>query len=116
MQRRSKVSEEEAIVIEEDTREQHASEKWERERKVGVTASTIGSLLKMRSTTKASKKVEAILYSTFKGSQATRYGTLMENSVIREYKTCREERGHSLITILINYYNFHHLLSTVGWF
>ena len=64
-----------------------------------MIASTVGSLLKMRSTTKASKKVEAILYSTFKGSQATRYGTLMENTARREYKTYHEERGHSLTTI-----------------
>ena len=78
-----KVSKEEVIFIE--NTQEHGSVKWE-ERKVRVTASKVGSLLKMR-TTKRNKKVEAVLYSTFRGSQATRYGELMETKSRLEYKT-----------------------------
>ena len=71
---------------------------WQRERTIRVTASTVGSLLKMRTTTKPSKTVETMLYSGFKGSQATRYGTVMEQVSRREYKTYQERRGHSITT------------------
>ena len=90
-----KVTQEEAIRIEQDTREQSACDTWERERKVQATESTMGSLLKMRSTAKE----EEILYSCFKGSQATQYGTLMEETSRHEDKTYQERRGHSLTTI-----------------
>ena len=93
-----KVTPEEATGIEQETREQHASDMWQRERTVRVTASTVGSLLKMRTTTRPSKKVETMLYSGFKGSQATRNGTVMEQVSRCEYKTYQERRGHSITT------------------
>ena len=54
----------------------------------------------MRTTTKPSKKVETMLYSGFKRSQVTRYGTVMEQVHVsrREYKTYQERRGHSITT------------------
>ena len=55
-----KVSAEEINEIEKDTREQHASGLWERERRKRITASTVGTLLKMRRSTKRSKKVEGL--------------------------------------------------------
>lgn len=69
------VTQEEARKIEEETRDQIDNEQWRRKR---ITASMVGGIAKMKQTTKRSKKVESLLYSTFRGSQATRYGTLME--------------------------------------
>ncbi len=39
----------------------------------------------MEEKTKKSKKVQALLYSTFKGNQATCYDTLMEAVSIHQY-------------------------------
>ena len=58
----------------------------------------MGSLLKVRSTTKPRQKVKAMLCNGFRGSQATIYGTVMEEVSRREYKTYQEGRGHSLST------------------
>ena len=44
-----------------------------------MTASQVGGILKMKKTTRRSKKVE-ILYSKFKGNCATMYGTNMEET------------------------------------
>ena len=45
-----------------------------------MTASQVGGILKMKKTTRRSKKVEEILYSKFKGNCATMYGTNMEET------------------------------------
>ena len=52
----------------------------------------------MRRSTKRSKKVESMLYSEFRGSQATRYGTVMEEVSRKEYQTYQQQRGHNLST------------------
>ena len=62
-----------------------------RERMKRVTASGVGGILKMRKTTKRSKKVEEMLYSKFRGNQATMYGTNME-------ETTRRQTVHSIPT------------------
>ena len=48
---------------------------------------------------KRSKKVEEMLYNKFRGSQATRYGTLMEDTSRIEYQSYQNERGHTPRTI-----------------
>ena len=75
------VTEEEASDIAVDTVTQGQSELWRRERKLRLTASAIGSVVKMKATTKRSKKVEALLYSRFRGTKATMYGTQLEVSM-----------------------------------
>ena len=50
------ISEEEASAIERETREQHGSELWRTERKKRITASVVGSITKMKQTTKHGKK------------------------------------------------------------
>ena len=92
------VSEEEACAIERDTREQYGSELWKMERKMRITASAVGSIAKMRQTTKRGKKVESILYSTFKGTVATRYGTEMESEARKDYIHYQTRRGHAVQT------------------
>ena len=80
--------------IEECTREQGNCDLWKEERMKRVTASHVGGILKMRKATKRSGKVKEILYSTFTGSKATRYGTLMEDVARQEYVNKQHENGH----------------------
>ena len=94
-----KVTAEEASEIEQKTREQSASHEWENERRIRVTASRVGTLAKMRKTTKRSKKVEEMLYGKFRESQATRYGTIMEEVSRQDYKTHQINRGRTLTTV-----------------
>lgn len=47
----------------------------------------VGGILKMKKTTKRARKVQEILYSRFKGNQATLYGTNMENIARQQYVT-----------------------------
>ena len=44
------------------------------ERRKRLTASNVGSIAKMRKTTKRSNKVKGLLYSSFRGNVATLYG------------------------------------------
>ena len=48
----------------------------------------------MKQTTKRSSKVKDLLYSSFRGNQATRYGADMESITIQEYITHQRENGH----------------------
>ena len=66
---------EQADNIERETREQSRSDVWIGERMKCITASHVGGILKMRKTTKRSTKVNEIVYSKFKGNQATLYGS-----------------------------------------
>ena len=80
------VTREEARKIERETRIQQ-SEECSMERRKRITASKVGGIAKMKETTKRSSKVKALLYSSFRGNQATRYGTGMENVAIKQYIT-----------------------------
>ena len=53
----------------------------------------------MRNTTKKSKKVEMLLYSSFKGNAATHYGTQMEEATRQQYITYMKQNGHPNITV-----------------
>ena len=85
---------EQAGKLEEETREQSGSEVWIRERMKRITASRVGGILKMKKTTRRSKKVEGILYSRFKGNEATMYGTNMEETTRKQYTAFQHQMGH----------------------
>ena len=86
---------EEAGKLQEETKEQTGSEVWIRERMKHITASRAGGILKMKKTTRRSKKVEEILYSKFKGNQTTAYGMNMEDTTRQQYTEYQHQRGHT---------------------
>ncbi len=93
------VTKEKAIQIELTTKNQADNQQWILERRLRVTASRIGSIVKMKKTTKKSKKVEELLYSTFRGNAATRYGSAKETESIEEYITFQRMRGHDKLCV-----------------
>ena len=93
------VAQEEAANLEKCTQGQTKSEKWSSERRKRLTASKIGSIAKMKATTKRSKKVKELLYSTFHGNVATSYGMKMEEITQQEYITHQNCMGHPGLTV-----------------
>lgn len=59
--------------IEQNTREQSNSDLWMIEQRKQVTASGVGGIAKMQQKTKWSTRVKNMLYSKFRGNEATRY-------------------------------------------
>ena len=88
------VSTQEKALIEEQTREQSNSSFWAEERTKRITASRVGSIAKMKKTTKKSNKVKELLYSTFRGNKATMYGTLMEDKAREDYIAYQHKENH----------------------
>ena len=86
------VTKEEVVSIEEATRDQAGSDLWKKERLKRITASKVGSIVKMKKTTKRSSKVKEILYHTVRGNQATRYGILMEDVARMDYIAYQKEK------------------------
>ena len=72
---------------------------WIIERRKRITASNVGSISKMRHTTKKSKKVELLLYSNFRGNAATHYGSDKEESTRQQYETYMKQNGHPTFKI-----------------
>ena len=64
------------------------------EREKRITASRVGGIAKMRKTTKRGKKVDQLLYSTFRGNEATRYGQEMEEQTRKDYEVHQQQNGH----------------------
>ena len=87
------ITEDEAKEVETNTRNQADCELWITERRKRLTASRVGNIAKMRKTTKPSTKVKNILYSTFRGNNATRYGIASEDKARQEYFTYLRGRG-----------------------
>ena len=73
---------------------QGQSELWTNERKKRLTASVVGSILKMKATTRKGKKVESLLYSKFYGNRATMYGIEMEPEARNDYVKYQQNNGH----------------------
>ena len=88
------LTQEKADIIEQETREQSASDLWIKERSKRITASRIGSIAKMRKTTRRSEKVEELLYSRFKGNRATLYGPSKKDTTKQQYITYQQQNGH----------------------
>ncbi len=85
----------EAQLIEEKTRQQAENYyEWKYERRKRITASRVGGIAKMKETTKKSNKVNALLYSTCRGNEATRYGLEKEEQTINQYITYQRRNGH----------------------
>jgi len=59
----------------------------------------LGGIAKMQSTTKRAKKVENLLYTKFRGNEATQYGTVIEETAKCEYQTCQQQHGHPGLTV-----------------
>lgn len=88
------VTSEEAKTIERQTVDQADNELWINERRKRITASRVGGIAKMRATTKRSKKVQQLLYNTFRGNAATRYGTENEDTARQQYIIYMKQNGH----------------------
>lgn len=87
------------MKIEEETREQAENEKWMMERRKRITASNVGGIAKMKQTTKRSKKVEALLYNSFRGNKATKYGSEMDEFTRQQYVTHQQGNNHPDLTV-----------------
>lgn len=88
------VTKEKSDDIERDTWQQRESELWMIERTKRITTSRVGGIVKMKKTTKRSRKLEEFLYSKFQGNEATSYGTNMEETARQHYNTYQQQRGH----------------------
>jgi hypothetical protein len=93
------VTPEAANSIERETIDQADNDLWITERRKRITASTSGGISKMKSTTKRSKKVQQLLYNTFRGNAATRYGSEKEYETRQKYITYMKQNGHSDLTV-----------------
>ena len=82
----------EAHRIERSTRDQADSEEWMIERRKRITASRVGSIAKMRKTTKKAKKIEELLYNKFRGNKD--YSAQMEEQTREQYETYQQQNGH----------------------
>ena len=88
------VTKQEMDDIEQNTIEQSHSDLWMIERWKQITASVVGGIAKMQQKTKPSTRVKSMLYSKFKGSKATRNGSLVEEATRQEYASRQQECGH----------------------
>ncbi len=88
------VTYDDAKHIEQQIQDQADSVEWSIERRKRLTASVVGGIAKMRSTTNKAKKVEGLLYTRFRGNVATRYGTTMEDITKVQYETFQRQNGH----------------------
>ena len=93
------ITEEKAKLIERQTRNQADDELWKSERRRRITASIVGSVAKMKASIKRSKKVAALLYSSFRGNVATCYGLTMEAETIQQYTANQKANGHPDLTV-----------------
>ncbi len=64
-------------------------------KKKWLTASVAGGIEKMKKNNNKSKKVQALLYSTFKGNQEIRYGTSMEAVSIHQNISHNQQQDHN---------------------
>ena len=89
------VSKQEMEQIEQNTKDQGDSDLWMAERRKRITASVVGGIAKMQKKTKRSTRVKNMLYSRFKGGEATRYGSLREEAACQQYISHQQQHGHS---------------------
>ncbi len=92
------ITQDEANKIEEETRDQAENNLWMNERRKRITASKVGGIAKMKQSTKRSKKVQDLLYSSFRGNQATHYGSEKEETTRQQYMTHQRRNNHPDLT------------------
>lgn len=73
------LSEEQRAELERNSRGQSHSTLWKEERWKRLTASSFGKVCKMRRNTSCVKTVKYLLYNTFGGNAATRFGMEKEH-------------------------------------
>ena len=85
-----------ARELEQQTRKQVDSYQWRIERRKRITASKAGGIAKVRATIQRSwsKKVQELLYSTFRGNKATIHGSGKEEIARQECITRQQEENH----------------------
>ena len=88
-----KVSKAEIKQIEKETRSQSSSNKWRKERRMRLTASHFGTVVKKRPSTKCTKLVENMLYNNFQGNRYTVKGLKEERNAIQEYINKKKEQN-----------------------
>ncbi|CAI6360020.1 unnamed protein product [Macrosiphum euphorbiae] len=79
-----KLTENEIWSLEDRTKRQHQCDEWHLERKKRLTASYFGKLCKLRESTSRVNIVNEMLFGTFKGNAATRYGIEHEMIAIEQ--------------------------------
>ena len=75
---------------------------WFSERRKRITSSNVRSIAKRRSTTPVARMVNQLLYSTFQGNAATRWGLEQEKHSIDVYRSWLCDRGSPNPIININ--------------
>ena len=85
-------------LIEEQSREQSNCSLWAEDLTERITASRVGSIARMKKTTKMGNKYE-LLYSTFRGNKATMYGILIEDKTREDYLAYQHKENHPALTI-----------------
>ena len=87
------VTDGEAIKIEEQTKEQSESGLWHRQRHIRLTTSKFGEVMSRKSTTPVAPLVKNILYTTFRGNEATKYGLDSEEETRVKYIEYQHAHG-----------------------
>lgn len=77
---------EEIEHIQKSTIGQASNSKWLQERSLRITASNFGKICKMRPKTSLSNTIKNLLYGTFTGNKATKYGNESEARAILEFE------------------------------
>ena len=68
-------------------------------KKLRITASNTGTIAKMRNSTSKSKKVQQLLYTNFRGNEATRHGIEKEDDTRDMYIANQRRNGHPELTV-----------------
>ena len=82
----AKVLEIEAATRSQGSADELASNLWMAERRKRITSSVCGQIAKRRSTTKVANLVKTLLYTSFKGNDATKWGISQEQDTQRAYQ------------------------------
>ena len=75
---------------------------WQTERRRRITSTNARSIAKRRSTTPVNRLVHQLLYSTFRGTSATRWGLQQEEHSVGAYMSWLNDRGSPRPTVDIN--------------
>ena len=91
-----KVNKEQIKLIEQKTRSQSSNNLWRKERRIRLTASNAGRIVKKRPKTKFLKIIEDLLYSNFKGNKYTIQGLSQERFAIQEYLSKKNKKNKNV--------------------